>query len=293
MNYFQAFNGTNVIINDTYRFLFYSSTLDLSQGAKRPSAVPYIRDSLATGWDVYLRILQFDKVGSWMYIQEPVFMSQSSCPRYMCFLKRVESNKLHGIKFKKPCTNPKIYVRLTYSALGNAILNNSSVCTVFVEVLSSDASADINSVGGYLDYFDIVEMANDKESIPLCSNGVEIRNQNNEIIWNSNCKMVDIVATYNSATAGEYRFSNFSKNHILIPTKSHKSAKAWDGKGDDWCNTAQYRDFFTFDGNNLISFLATIKGYGGNEYGRDAGMWDIRDFGSDPNKYISGMIAKT
>lgn len=291
MKYFQALNNNGLVtIDDTYRCLFYLGTLNLNNGISKPITPTYRNDESATSGKWGLNFLQFDHTDIWMSLQGSPFLSNSTYPKYMGYLAQVDAKKLYGIRFKKAISNTKILVRMNYSALGNAIKGNNSICTLFIEVMCSNSSISISEC---MNYFDIVVLANDKNSMPYCNQGAEIRNADGAVIWNSSCKMVNVIDLYNNAQAGSYSYSGFTNNHIVIPTKTYKQSRCWDSDAGRHVHSAQYKDYFVYDGNKLRSEIVTIKGDVGNTVQRaDIAIWDIRDFGNDPNKNISGMIAR-
>lgn len=131
MKYFQALNSNNIVtIDDTYRYLFYLGVLNLKNGSSNPIIPSYHRDISATGSKLHFKFLQFNNIDTWMYLQGSPFMSNSDYPKYMCYLAQVDANKIYGIRFKRGSSSPKILVRLNYSALGNAITGNNSICTL-------------------------------------------------------------------------------------------------------------------------------------------------------------------
>ena len=290
--YFEAINSRGkVVIDDSFRYLYEIGVLDLSTGSSAPSVI----SSRSYRYDSKRRftILKFNKFEEWQYLQGSPFMNNSSYPRYMSYIKQVNPNRLYGIRFKKKSINPKIYVRAFHTVLGSAITNNPNVSSLLIEVLSSDATTDINTVNAYQDYFEIVEIGNTEvDGIPVGYGGAEIYNADGERIWASTCKMINVESVYSGDLGGTYTYSAFDENHIVIPNRVYRRSYLQFSDGNFTHSGYQYRDYYTYNDNGLVNEVLVLRGRSGDQYDEGA-VWDGRDFGADSStpKIIAGIIA--
>lgn len=289
--YFEAFNEKRASIDDQFRYLYYVSELNLNSGAQNPDSPSYFNSSYGSAY--YFQTLQFNQIDKWMYVQGSPFMSSSSNHRYMCYIKLVEANRLYGIRFKKKCESIDVFIRLCYTGLGAIILKDDSKSAIMVEIMTSDSSA-FETANAYLDYFDIVEIGNDVESIPLCTQGIEIYSEIGDAIWNSNCKMLNVLDFYSGEIADGVLYSDWDENKILIPTKTYRNNSMWYTSSYSRTYSCAYRDFYIYDNEGLRNTTKSLQGKRGYHSYVDekCRVWDPREFGADASKIISGIIAQ-
>lgn len=291
--YLEIRNQNNIIsIDDQYRYFHVLGTLGISNGSYSLHEVSSYNDDYDKKRT--FKILQFDIVNYWMY-PPTFFLNYSTYPRYICYIAEVNPNRLYGIRFKKKSSSPKIYVRLSQTVLGSAISKKVNTNYIFIEVICTDNSTSINSVGAYLDYFEIIEIGVSDTDAPSGSgySGMEIFNSAGEVIWKSSYKMVNVESYFSGNLAGNYSYPTFSTNHIIVPNRCYKRSDLYFFDGGFSHRGFQYKDFYTYGDTGLLNVELAIAGQYGDQYQRGA-VWDCRDFGTDDssNKVISGLILR-
>lgn len=282
-------NNGHVIIDDKYRYLSLTRNIELNNGANNPTAMSSFDSSY--GKMFYMRTLQYNKLDVWMYIQGGPFIEYGTHKRYMAYIFEAPNNRLYGIKFKKESTEFDVYIRLTPTLIGNFLTGKTTARYLLVEIATNDTDSEISKCNAYRDYYDIVEIGNNKDTIPKCNVGIEIYAANGQAIWNSCCATLNVKESY-TGQAGNLCIQNITKNTILIPNYSYKRAsiRITDHLGK--INPYESRDFFKYKNSQIINTVLTFEGTSAvRKYVKHkASIWDPREFGCDTNTDICGFI---
>lgn len=290
MSLIKIINDSNqVMLDDNYRYLMKTATVNLSNGAQNPRSVNQFNSSY--GKMFYMTTMQYSVIDSWMLVSGSPFIKYGDYRRYMAYIFLGGKQKIYGIRFKKSCTDFDVYIRITPTLVGNMLNNDKESQYIMVEIATNDIDSDITTRNAYQDYYDIVEIANDPALIPECKYGVEIYAADGSPLWNSCCNIVNVVNSY-AGIAGELVLSNIQLNHIIIPNCSYRRTDIAIIDKHTELRPREYRDFFMFKGEQLINTVINFEGYHGvRKYGKyKAGIWDPREFGNDENRKINGII---
>ena len=289
--FFEIINNKKIVIDDNFQYLRFDNVLDLSNGALAPDSMSHFDSSYSIAY--YFRTLLYSSLEKWMVIDGGPFMSRSTYRRYMAYIKTVTPNNIYGIRFKKQSNaTKKVYVRMCYSGLGAVLKKDNTVNSILIEIATND-SGSLGDAKAYRDYFDIVEIGLDKEQIPICKCGIEIYSRDGNPLWNSNCRIVNVLNSYSGDIAGSVIDADWNEKKILIPQKTIRRNSMWYSGHLSRTHSAMYRDFYLYDSNGLTNTVLTFMGNAGHRnYVKDkCHVWDPKEFGSDGN-YISGIIAQ-
>lgn len=293
--YFSATNSNSqTIIDDTYRYLYVKGSLNISGGANNPTyANVAARGDSSTGT---VFSMELNKTDTWFYLDNSDDWLDYSTYKTNIFMRiqTINKDRLYGIRFKKVSDSPLCWVRINQTPIGSMINKSTNTTSLFIEVYPSVSTLTLSEAIN--NYFEIVEIANNNETMPSCNFGAEIRNASGEIIWNSNCNMVDVVASYNVSDSSNYIFSGAGTSHIVVPSRNYGYSNwRFDSSGFKFY-ASQTQDFWRLSSSGLINeslVLQPYHGYYGN-WGSWVRTWDVRDFGTDyaNAKSISGIICK-